>query len=597
MEISSLVVGIVGAGRMGSGIALTAAKAGARVILIDPREKSILLALAGIEKELDQSVSESKLTEDKKASILSRIVTGTQFSLLKPCHLCVEVVLDNESIKAYIQKVIRKHIDKTAILTTNTLNLSIERLAKHHNDASHFMGVLFGFPPQSSPEVKLIPSHKTSHEALVKAQEIMRLIGKQPVIVADKHVGKRVSLKLVRRINVATIFLSLGVATAGVWFIDDPEQRKLWATVGIAGGFASVFYLMISLKTAFARLSKIINAMTGLASDDLSVVVPDIDKDDEYGDIARIVDIFKMIVSQMDHLSEQSERTRREAEARSKSIEHCASEFRSVVENIVLSVSSKAGELKANAQALTSEANSTSDLADTVASSTERASLGIHTVAAAAEELSASIAEINRRVEESSRVSEQAVEQVKRTDGTVSGLLEAAQQIGDVVKLIQSIAEQTNLLALNATIEAARAGEAGKGFAVVAGEVKSLANQTGKATEEIASKIVTIQTVTQNAVEEIRTIGSVIDNTNQITRTIAKAVEQQSYATREISSSIHTAVTGTTDVSASIGNVTQAANKSRIAAKGVFDASSELSENAQNLQDQIMTFLGRVCGN
>jgi len=595
MEQNDLVVGIVGAGRMGSGIALSAAMVGISVVLIDPREKSVIVAIEGIEKELAQSVSLGKLSENEKQTIIARIKTGTDLKLLKPCHLCVEVVLDNESIKAYIQKVMRRYISKDAVLVTNTMSLSIERLAAHHADASYFMGVLFSFPPQSSPDVKLIPTSKTSQEALRKTKEILSRMGKKPTVIADKHVAKRISLKLIRRINVTSIILSLVIALAGVWLVNDPVQSKIWATIGLGAGFASIFWLMASLKSAFNRLSRIIAAMTGLASDDLTVVVPDTDKDDEYGDVARIVDVFKMIVTQMDRMSEQTEKDRREADERKRSIELCASDFRQCVGDIVRVVSSKAGELKDNAQELTRESNQTSELSDMVAAATDRATCGIQTVASAAEELSASISEINRQVDESARISEQAVDQVKKTDETVSGLLEAANQIGDVIKLIQSIAEQTNLLALNATIEAARAGDAGKGFAVVAGEVKSLAGQTGHATEEIAGKIVTIQNVTQAAVEEIRTIGAVIEKTNTITRTIAKSIEQQSYATREISSSINTAVMGTSEVSSSIGNVTAAADKSRGAAKIVFDVSCELSEKARNLEEQILTFLGRVC--
>lgn len=183
---------------------------------------------------------------------------------------------------------------------------------------------------------------------------------------------------------------------------------------------------------------------------------------------------------------------------------------------------------------------------------------------------------------------------MKRTDSTVSTLSDAATQIGDVVRLIQDIAEQTNLLALNATIEAARAGEAGKGFAVVASEVKNLANQTGRATEEISKKIVTIQNVSSQAVGAIRSIGDVIGRIDSISRTIAEAIHQQEAATREISNNVQQASTGTAEISSSIVSVTHASSESRAAASEVLSASAELSKQAETLRKEIVGFVATV---
>ena len=178
--------------------------------------------------------------------------------------------------------------------------------------------------------------------------------------------------------------------------------------------------------------------------------------------------------------------------------------------------------------------------------------------------MTASIGEIDRQVGESTRIAHEAVDQVTRTNATVSTLSEAATQIGDVVKLIQDIAEQTNLLALNATIEAARAGEAGKGFAVVASEVKNLANQTGRATEEISNKISTVQNVSIEAANAIRTIGTTIESINNISGIISDAVKQQTSATKEISSNVQQVYAGTSEVSSSIVKVTGAASESLV---------------------------------
>lgn len=595
MKPLNLVIGIVGAGRMGSGIAECAAVAGADVILLDPREKSIIAALTGITKNLEQRVAESTLSVADKDEALSRIKTGTSFALLKPCDMCVEVVLDNESIKSYMHRQIRKHIRPDAVLATNTMNLSIERVASHQRDASMFMGILFGFPPQTTAEVKLIPSSKTSKAALDKIEHILRSIGKTCRIVPDKKLSMRLSVMSRMNIDNVLMLFSFAVTGSGIWLIGDPEISKIATTLGFSISILLVGHFVYILKRTMNRLRRICAALTALAADDHNVNVPDTETDDEYGDLARIVDVFKSIVKQLDQIGEQTEKDRIRAEDKQKALEHCAHEFRASVSSIASTVSTKSLALETNAKDLTSESEETSRMSELVRTATDQASSSIQTVASAAEELSASISEINRQVEESTRVSDQAVTQVKKTDATVSSLLEAAVQIGDVVKLIKSIAEQTNLLALNATIEAARAGEAGKGFAVVAGEVKNLASQTAKATEEISQKIVTVQNVTKSAVDDIRLIGDVIDQNNQITQTIALAIEQQSAATQEISSNIQTAVVGTNEVSTSIQNVTGAADKSKIAAKDVLAVSSELAGESQRLQDQIKSFLGRVC--
>jgi methyl-accepting chemotaxis protein len=215
-------------------------------------------------------------------------------------------------------------------------------------------------------------------------------------------------------------------------------------------------------------------------------------------------------------------------------------------------------------------------------------------VAAATEELSSSISEISRHVSEAAKVSTQASEETARTNTMVEGLARAADKIGEVVKLINDIASQTNLLALNATIEAARAGDAGKGFAVVAGEVKNLANQTGRATEEISSQIAAVQEETRRTVEAIRNIGSVIDQVREISSGIASAVEEQGAATQEIARNVQQAATGTQDVSANIVGISQSANDAVEGAHQILAASGDLAKNSETMRLEVTRFLDGV---
>jgi methyl-accepting chemotaxis protein len=257
-------------------------------------------------------------------------------------------------------------------------------------------------------------------------------------------------------------------------------------------------------------------------------------------------------------------------------------------------VASAATELESTSRAMASTTGETVAQATNVAAAVEAASINVQTVASAAEELSASISEIARQVAQSSEIADRAVEDANRTDAIVKTLAEGARKIGDVVGLISTIAGQTNLLALNATIEAARAGDAGKGFAVVASEVKSLANQTAKATDDISRQIAQIQLATKEAVTAIEAITQTIGEVSRIATAIAAAVEEQGAATQEIARNIHEAATGTQQVSVSIAGVSRGASETGAAATGVHDAAGELSKQAEGLSGDVQHFVTEV---
>lgn len=271
-----------------------------------------------------------------------------------------------------------------------------------------------------------------------------------------------------------------------------------------------------------------------------------------------------------------------------------ADNFESNVKTVVESVASASTELEMSAQALSDTAKATTEQSTAVAAASEEASTNVQTVAAAAEQLAQSVEEVGRQVQQSSTIASSAVEQAQQTNAEVEGLAEAAEKIGEVVGLINDIASQTNLLALNATIEAARAGEAGKGFAVVATEVKSLADQTAKATDDISGQISAIQSATANAVTAIKGISGTITEVSEIASAIASAVEEQSAATREIAHSVEQAAAGTAEVSQNITGVTNGAEQTGDASNQALEAASELSKQAEMLRSQVDGFLVEV---
>jgi methyl-accepting chemotaxis protein len=367
----------------------------------------------------------------------------------------------------------------------------------------------------------------------------------------------------------------------------------LWVMLGVGLGLASAV-VYATTRAIVPPITAMTGAMGRLAEGDHGVDVPGAERRDEVGLMAKAVLVFKENMVRAKELAAREAEAQKQREARARAIEQLTDGFDSDVTMVLKTVASATTEMQATAQSMTATAEETSRQSTAVAAASEQASTNVQTVAAAAEELSSSITEISRQVAQSAQIAGKAVADADETNDRVRGLAEAAQKIGEVVSLINDIASQTNLLALNATIEAARAGEAGKGFAVVASEVKSLANQTAKATEDIAAQISAIQSSTRDAVGAIGGIGSVIREINEIATTIASAVEEQGAATQEIARNVQQAAQGTTEVSSNISGVTEAATSTGAAAEQVLAASSELSQQSEMLRGKVETFLAAV---
>jgi methyl-accepting chemotaxis protein len=363
-------------------------------------------------------------------------------------------------------------------------------------------------------------------------------------------------------------------------------------SVGLLIGIGAMVFSFFGIARPIGRITE---SMGVLAGGDTNAEIPFAARRDETGRMAAAVQVFKDNMIKARELEAQAAETAaRNAAQRKADMHQLADGFQAAVGQIVDTVSAASTELEAAAGTLTKTAEVTQSLSGTVAAASEQASANVQSVASATEEMTSSVDEISRQVQESARIAGEAVKQALETDGRIAELSQAAGRIGDVVKLITAIAEQTNLLALNATIEAARAGEAGRGFAVVASEVKQLASQTAKATDEIGAQIAGMQTATGESVSAIKQIGQTIGRISEIASTIAAAVEEQGAATQEIARNVGEAARGTAQVASNITDVNRGAGETGTASSQVLASAQSLSHESNHLKVEVDKFLATV---
>jgi methyl-accepting chemotaxis protein len=378
---------------------------------------------------------------------------------------------------------------------------------------------------------------------------------------------------------------------------DDMLWQAIMAMV-VATAVAALLALgmtMMMVRRVTKPLKAVTEALTILAEGRTDVEVQYTDRHDEIGAIARTIGVFKN--NRIERRQLEAERMSAEKLAidqRKAELNQFVENFRAKISGIIERVLHSSGQFEKDARQLSVTARSTAEMSGQSADASRQASEHVRSAAAASNKLSQSIVEISRQVQDSNGVAADAVKQANATDERMAELSAAGDRIGDVVKLITSIAEQTNLLALNATIEAARAGEAGRGFAVVAQEVKTLAGQTAKATDEISAHIVNMQRATEESVNAIKAIGLTIERISEITTSISSAVEQQGTATQSIAEGVQAAASGTLDVADNIERVARGAGETETTSGQMLGSAQALSEVSIHLRDEVEKFLDSV---
>lgn len=453
----------------------------------------------------------------------------------------------------------------------------IEELARLHVKAQAMFGVCAQVvqdvasadtPEDTAKSVELLKSQCAPLAAAVLDEQTKVV---DDLVAYARKAAIRVSAEARSGIRLAVELVTLGLALSLV--------GAMW--VGIKG-----------LSRPIANLKA---AMERLAAADLHVTVPEINRRDEIGQMARAVEVFKNNGIEVEKLKAQQVETEgRATKQRQQDMERLATAFEASIGEIIQNVSSAAARMESSANSLAVTAEKTAELSSVVASAADAASSNVKSVAVSAEEMASTVQEISSRVRESAKVAGRAATQAGQMNDGVTKLSDAAKRIGDVIDVISTIAAQTNLLALNAAIEAARAGEAGRGFSVVAAEVKSLAEQTTKATGDVAQQISSIQSATDESISAIKEITETINRVSEISSTVAVAVEEQGAATRQIAVNVQQASKGTSTVASNISDVERGSSQTGTASTEVLAAAQSLSAQSQRLKSEVGTFLMTV---
>ena len=376
------------------------------------------------------------------------------------------------------------------------------------------------------------------------------------------------------------------------------QVRLFTLAVWSISGF--VFIIIVAGIAGVAKgiidpIVKMTGIMQRLAGGEQESEIPSLGRKDEIGAMAKALQVFKDNAQRVRAMETEKALLAKKAEAdRNAAMRNVADGFEKAVGNIIKTVATASSDIEAAAGSLTKTAETTQSLSATVAAASQRSSSNVQSAAAASEEMASSVSEISRQVHLSQSIAQTAVQQAEKTNAQIAELSQSAGRIGEVVKMITGVAEQTNLLALNATIEAARAGEAGRGFAVVASEVKALAAQTAKATEEITAQIAQMQSATEQSVAAIKDIGNTIVQVSEISSTIAAAIEEQGAATQEIARNVQEAAEGSTQVSGRMVDVNRGALDTGSAAEQVHGLAVSLLAESNHLNIEVETFLKSI---
>jgi methyl-accepting chemotaxis protein len=555
-------------------------------------------------------------------SIRAKIIAVIAFMLVTMSGLGLLAVFSMRAINAHTVDIAESWLPSVRAIGDLRADINLLRIALRAHVAAETTEAKHAADQRIAGVLDAISKDRKRYEPMITSPEERAVYGKWAEAWEGYIVGVRQvmdeSHKSVGRIpHEANELLDKSVAViargADKYFVQDIELNDRGAqeaTREAGEGYARAFWLVLTIiglamvagmavglslvRNVSRGITAIVKPMQELANGNLSAEVVHRGEPTEIGVMADTLQVFKEALIAKKAADDAAARDAEAKIQRGRRVDDITRQFERAIGEIVHTVSSASTELEHSAGSLSSTATRSQQISTLVAGASEEASTNVQSVASATEELSSSISEISRQVQESARVANEAVEQARTTNDRVGKLSKAAARIGDVVELINTIAGQTNLLALNATIEAARAGEAGKGFAVVATEVKALAEQTARATDEIGQQVSGIQTATQDSVNAIKAISGTIGTLSEISAAIAAAVEEQGAATQEISRNVQHAAAGAEQVSSSVVDVQRGATETGSASSQVLTAAKSLAQDSDRLKREVAKFLDSV---